>query len=248
MLRRLLLQRRLFLRAPPPPGLLLRAFSSAGGPAGDAPPRAGIAALAHRVSRGVAIAANTLGPYTAMGLGSCVVVYGVSSLALHVSTSILSLTLTDALYGGFGAGFLSCAALALAAARAHRSVTLHPDAVFKVALARVAGDARVGAALGASVKAGPLQAYNSVPGHVSTQKLGWVDPRVQMLFNVVGEDTGREGMVRGLAERGHCVCVGGGGRGALGPRAAHIAAHLRTPTAPSPRARPRWKPSSTRAR
>ena len=35
------------------------------------------------------------------------------------------------------------------------------------------------------------------PAQNSTQKLGWVDPRVQMIFQVVGEDTGREAMVRG---------------------------------------------------
>jgi hypothetical protein len=139
----------------------LRAFSGA-----PPPPHTGVAGFIFRVNRSVAIAANTLGPYTAMAVGSCVVVYGVSSLALHLSTSILSLTLTDALYGGFGAGFLSCGILAAAALRFHRSVTLHPDAVFKLALARVAGDARVAAAIGASVKAGALQAYNLVPGHV----------------------------------------------------------------------------------
>ena len=179
---------------------LLRAFSVGGAPPPPPPPppppHSGVSGFLFRVNRSVAIAANTLGPYTAMAVGSCVVVYGVSSLALHLSTSILSLTLTDALYGGFGAGFLSCGILAASAVRFHRSVTLSPDAVFKVALARVAGDARVAAAMGASVKAGPLQAYNLVPGHVSTQQLGWVDPRVQMLFQVVGEDTGREGMVR----------------------------------------------------
>jgi hypothetical protein len=147
------------LRRPLPSFPLLRAFSASS----SEPPRSGISLLYFKFNRALAIGANTFGPATAAVAGGCVVVYGVSSLALHVSTSILSLTLTDALYGGFGAGFLSCGLLVAGGTRFYRGVTLHPDAVFKVALAKVQGDARVAAQLGASVKAGPLQAYNSVP-------------------------------------------------------------------------------------
>ena len=160
------------------------------------PPPTGAAGLLHSAQRALAIALNTYGPLTGLAAGGGVVIYGVSSLALHVTTTFMSLSLTDALYGGFGAGFLSCGALVAAGLRSYRRVTIHPDAVFKLALSKVQRDARVAGALGATVKPGALQAYNLVAGHVSTQKLGWVDPRVQMLFSVVGADTGREGMVR----------------------------------------------------
>jgi hypothetical protein len=148
------------------------------------------------IVRTVATAANKHGPLIAAATGSFVIIYGISSLALHLTGSFLSLTLTDAVKVGFGAGFASAGVLAAGGLRAHQHVTLRPEAVFQSALAKLAGNERVAAALGASVKPGTLKAYNLEPGHFSTQRLGWVDPRVSMLFQVVGSDTGREGMVR----------------------------------------------------
>ena len=170
-------------------------------------PPTGLAGVVYSAQRALAISLNTWGPYASLAVGGSVVVYGVSSLALHVTSTFLSLSLTDALYGGFGAGFLSCGMLVAGGLRSYKSITIHPDAVFRLALGKVQRDERVASALGATVAAGPLQAYNLVPGHVSTQKLGWVDPRVQMLFQVEGKDTGREGMVRSAASAARGVCV-----------------------------------------
>lgn len=148
------------------------------------------------IVRTVATAVNKHGPMIAAATGGLVIVYGISSLALHLTGSFLSLTLTDAVKVGFGAGFASAGLLAFGGLRAYRLITLRPEAVFQSALAKLAGNERVASALGATIVPGTLKAYNLEPGHFSTQRYGWVDPRVSMLFQVVGSDTGREGMVR----------------------------------------------------
>lgn len=148
------------------------------------------------VSRAIASQINTHGSTIALGAGGVVIIYGMSSLAYHATSTFLSLTLTDAMYLGYATGFTSAAMLAGGAARAYLLMTLQPDSVFAAALVKISADERVGAALGASIAPGELRAYTHVPGHLSTTKMGWVDPRVSMLFQVVGKDTGRQAMVR----------------------------------------------------
>jgi hypothetical protein len=144
----------------------------------------------------VAQGLNTYGPAIGLTVSGVVVVYGVSSLALTVGSSFMSLTLKDALYWGFASGFLSAALLGVGAVRGYRSMTIRTEPVFQMALLKLREHSAVGASLGANIQPGTLKAYDRVAGHVSTTKLAWVDPRVQMIFQVRGVDTGREGMVR----------------------------------------------------
>lgn len=147
-----------------------------------------------KVVRSVSNALNTYGPSVATAMGGLVVVYGVSSLAITITGSFLSLSLTDAVKFGFATGFASAGLMAAVGLRAYRRITIRPEAVYQAALYKLGADARVAAAMGATLRPGALRAYNLVPGHLSTQKMGWVDPRIQMLFQVVGTDTGREGI------------------------------------------------------
>ena len=158
---------------------------------------------------------NTYGAIGGLGVGGAVVVYGVSSLALSATGAFLSLTLTDALYWGFASGFLSAGIVGLSAVRGYRYITIRTDPVFNVALGKLRENEEVASMLGANIQPGLLKAYVRTAGHFSPQKFGWVDPRVQMLFNVTGKDTGREGMVRaslwglGLGYRGTPLCCAG---------------------------------------
>ena len=158
---------------------------------------------------------NTYGALAGLGVGGAVVVYGVSSLALSATGAFLSLTLTDALYWGFASGFLSAGIVGLSAVRGYRYITIRTDPVFNVALGKLRENEEVASKLGANIQPGVLKAYLRTAGHFSPQKFGWVDPRVQMLFNVTGKDTGREGMVRaslwgmGLGYRGTPLCCAG---------------------------------------
>jgi len=139
---------------------------------------------------------NSYGPMVGIGVGGLVVVYGVSSLALSATGAFMSLTLSDALYWGFASGFLSAGVMGISAVKGYRYVTIRTDPVFNVALGKLRGSDRVTSLLGANIQSGQLKAYVRSAGHFSPNKLGWVDPRVQMLFNISGKDTGREGMVR----------------------------------------------------
>ncbi len=185
---------------------LVRARPLSGAP----PPPPPSPTLVSQTVAGLAAGLNQYGPAVGLGVSGLVVVYGVSSLAWTVGGSFMSLTLKDALYWGFASGFLSAGLLGAGALRGYRASTLRTQPVFNLALAKLRKDERVAAALGATIQPGTLKAYDRVPGHVSTTKLAWVDPRVQMIFQVVGTDTGREAMVRGLGGGG---AVGGGGAG-----------------------------------
>ena len=160
----------------------------------SAPPPPSLVAQARK---GVASVLNLYGPATGLAVSGVVVAYGVSSLALSLGSSFMSLTLKDALYWGFASGFLSAGMLAAGAVRGYRGMTIRTEPVFQMALAKLRENERVASALGANIQPGVLKAYDRTHGHVSTTKLAWVDPRVQMIFQVVGVDTGREGMVRG---------------------------------------------------
>jgi hypothetical protein len=171
-----------------------RFFSLSSSSTPTPPPSSWRAATAAKIAKTIAAQVNENGTTVAVGVGGLVIVYGMSTLAFHATSTFLSLTLTDAMYFGFGTGFVSAAMLAGGAARAYVLATLSPDAAYAVALARIRADERVALAMGASLSPGELKAYTHVQGHLSTTKLGWVDPRVSMLFQVVGNDTGRQAM------------------------------------------------------
>jgi hypothetical protein len=144
-------------------------FSPAAGPlrclsAGAPPPSSWRASAAAASLRAAATTVNKFGPAAALGAGGLVVVYGISSLGLWGMSSFLSLTLTDALHFGFGAGFASAALLGAGAARAYAAVTLAPDAVFRSALVKLEKDARVAALLGDELAPGTLRAYHTEVG------------------------------------------------------------------------------------
>ena len=235
---------------------LVRARPLSGAP----PPPPPSPTLVSQTVAGLAAGLNQYGPAVGLGVSGLVVVYGVSSLAWTVGGSFMSLTLKDALYWGFASGFLSAGLLGAGALRGYRASTLRTQPVFNLALAKLRKDERVAAALGATIQPGTLKAYDRVPGHVSTTKLAWVDPRVQMIFQVVGTDTGREAMVRGLGGGGGGGWRRRGGEGRA-PRArprhasacalyTHTIAHTRTQHAAARRPaarRPPWRLSSTRA-
>ncbi len=165
----------------------------------EPPTLGGMAGLVKKTVAIVAQGLNTYGPAFGLGVGGVVVVYGMSSLALSATGAFMSLTLSDALYWGFATGFVSAGLLGFGALRGYRSMTIRTEPVFRMALAKLRENERVSGALGANIAPGTLKAYDRVPGHISSSKLAWVDPRVQMIFQVVGKDTGREGMVSILA-------------------------------------------------
>lgn len=137
---------------------------------------------------------KTYYPQIAAGAGALVVLYGISSAAVHVATVLLELDMKQVFYIGFLTGVGTSATIALVGIRAYRHITIQPDAVYRAALHKLMRNTVVRSELGQTLRSGHLKAYTLHPGHLSMEKkLGWVDPRVQLLFQVVG-DKG-EGMV-----------------------------------------------------
>lgn len=83
---------------------------------------------------------------------------------------------------------VSCAALGGSAFYFLRRNTIPVAQLHRWAVARLAADARVRAAIGPNVAARPLRAYASEPGHISlSRQLAWIEPRAQMLLHVAGD-------------------------------------------------------------
>jgi hypothetical protein len=101
---------------------------------------------------------------------------------------LLELDMKQVFYFGFLTGVATSAALAGGGMRAWRSMTIQPDAVYRTALHKLARNGVVRGEIGTAIRSGSLKAYVVHPGHVSMDRgLRWVDPRVQMLFQVVGD-------------------------------------------------------------
>ncbi len=133
--------------------------------------------------------------------------WGVSSAAVHVATVLLELDMKQVFYIGFLTGVATSAGFVAGGWRAYRAITIAPDAVYRAALHKLQRNAVVRAELGNNLRPGHLKAYVVHPGHFSIDKrFGWVEPRVQMLFQVSGDKqlppsgaghgaSGAEGMV-----------------------------------------------------
>jgi hypothetical protein len=130
-------------------------------------------------------------PQIVAGSGALVVLYGISSASVHIATTLLELDMKQVFYGGFLTGVVTCGALGIAAVRAYRGMSISPDAVYRAALTKLSRNAVVREHIGGQVRSGHLKAYTVHPGHLSSggtgTRFGWVEPRVQMLFQVVGD-------------------------------------------------------------
>lgn len=127
----------------------------------------------------------------AAGAGVVVVIYGLTSAAYYVTSTLVHLSPGDMFELGLLTGGLAAAVAAGSAVAVYRSATISTQAVHRAALAKLNRSAEVRALLGASVLPGPLRAYIVHAGHVSVggRRLGWVEPRVQMLVQLSGDGT-----------------------------------------------------------
>lgn len=84
---------------------------------------------------------------------------------------------------------------------------LSTQVVHRVALAKLTKDPNVRAQLGSNLRSGMLRAYVVNPGHLSvgSKKLGWVEPRASMLFQVVGDKGEGMATVEAVKHRGGIV-------------------------------------------
>ncbi len=123
--------------------------------------------------------------------GGIIVVYGVSRFMVSMTNQFMATTLTDAawmgFYGGFAAAGLSAGALFMIS----RALTIRPERVFRHALRRVQANEAAQRSLGLHIHSGELRAYTIRQGYMSlcdvTYRPTWVEPRVQMLFQVKGD-------------------------------------------------------------
>ena len=72
---------------------------------------------------------------------------------------------------------------------AMQRITIRPEYVFRLALHRLRNSQAVVDAVGKPVSGGSLRAYTIREGHYAfnaINRMGWVNPRVQMLFSVQG--------------------------------------------------------------
>ena len=143
--------------------------------------------LTQRVSAVVSLARQLL-PSTVGGFGALVAVYGTWRVLVWSVNSFLSLDMYNVFEYGFAAGAGTMAAVGFGALRAWRLTSISPDAAFRAAMAVVDVSPAAEAALGTNIRAGVLKAYTASPAHVQARRgLAWVEPRIQLLFQVVGE-------------------------------------------------------------
>lgn len=127
-------------------------------------------------------------PQIAAGSGAVVVLYGVTSASIHVSSFLLHLDALTTLRVGMGIGFASCLVMAGGGWYAWRRTILNAKTVQHLALEKLAASKLVRTNLGEHLRVGELQAYREIPGHWSIEKkMAWVEPRVHMLFQVHGD-------------------------------------------------------------
>lgn len=127
-----------------------------------------------------------------IGTGAVVILYVISSVSLHVATTLLEIDMKHVFYVGFLTGSLTVGSLAFLLLRTRSSNTINPDAVVYAAIGALQRNSEVRNALGATLKIGGLRGYTVQNAHFAVSKFGWVDPRVKMLFQVDGSN-GREG-------------------------------------------------------
>ena len=108
---------------------------------------------------------------------------------------------------GFGTGLVSGGLVAATLVAGYRAITISTQTVHKLALAKLARAPQVRAALGSGISSGNLRAYVMYPGHLSigSKRLGWVEPRAQMLFQVTGERGEGIATLEAVKHRGRVV-------------------------------------------
>jgi hypothetical protein len=142
--------------------------------------------------RKVQVLAPTIGSVLLGGIA----VYGVSKIVISMASTLLHLSLTEALTIGFLSGVLSAGAVAVGVSSVMGRLTIRPELVYRQAMARVRQNEEVQAALGKNVQSGHLRAYTIREGRIgkmATGAFGWVPPTVEMLFAIRGDKA--EGMV-----------------------------------------------------
>ena len=180
----------------------VRPFSAAGKGGGDDDDtrdyESGDAEFAHDVDDGVDSGKMTFAQRVkvfalANGVmlgGGCAVAYGVSKMMMWVTGTFMHISFTHVAYYGFWTGMASAAVCGVLFHNAHKLSYIRPERVYKEALGLVRADPAVKAAMGASLKGGQMRAYKIGGGTFGLRKgggAGWLKPRVQMLFQVVGK-------------------------------------------------------------
>lgn len=141
-------------------------------------------------------------PKVVAGIGGLVAVYGVTKTVMFITSGFMKVNFTTVGMIGFAAGFSSAAMCAGGAYAINRALTIRPERAFRHALAAIAADPEVIEHLGDTVQSGKLRAYTIRQGSFGlspTKALEWLPPRVQMLFQVVGDK--RYGMATVEAEK-----------------------------------------------
>ena len=159
------------------------------------------ASLVSRLSSTLGHARQLL-PTTAGGFGALVAVYG----SWRMLVWAMSASVHDVFETGFVAGGVTVLAVGAGLWRAWSRTYVAPDAAFTAAMALVDESPVAEAALGTNIRAGELKAYTSTRGHVQAHRgLAWVEPRIQLLFQVVGELGTAMVTAEAVQHRGHLV-------------------------------------------
>jgi len=134
--------------------------------------------------------------------------YGFTKISLYITTQLMSITLTDAVWFGFGSGFLASTATAVAAVVTWNTFdSVRPEPVYRAAMNKIREDPAITSILGpiglqSKFNSGFMRSYKLDggslgfgPGHRGfalnvgrgdDNKLVWRYPRIQMMFQVYG--------------------------------------------------------------
>ena len=149
--------------------------------------------------------------WTPRVLGGGAIAYIFTKVSLYITTNLMGITLTDAVWFGFASGFFTSTGIAVSALTFYNTFdSMRPEPVYKAAMKKLAENKEVVSLLGPislmgnGVNSGFLRAYKIDggdvgfgPGHrgfaVPTplgkdNKLVWRFPRIQMMFQVYGTE------------------------------------------------------------
>jgi hypothetical protein len=135
--------------------------------------------------------------------------YGFTKISLYITTQLMSITLTDAVWFGFGSGFVVAAATAVSAVATWNTFdSVRPEPVYREALNKIRENEEITQILGpigfqSKFESGFMRSYKLDggslgfgPGHRGfainvgrgpENKLVWRYPRIQMMFQVYGK-------------------------------------------------------------
>jgi hypothetical protein len=107
----------------------------------------------------------------AIGTGVTIGVYGISSTVAHLTSYLLNINFKTVGYMGFGAGFLSATISAGGLLYLRRYLTIMPEDVFRLSMYQLQNNGDVLRAMGETLVAGKLKAYNISNGHFGTSSV-----------------------------------------------------------------------------